>query len=210
MLSSGSAGFTAGARSAGTFFNSWSTSWDGAGCGAGAFIGGVSGCAQPNFLDFSPKADLGFLGTGSTEFFFAYEGVVTASFLQGITAHMGDEFGWYGEDGQYHPLLYSYNTRGTTVTFDPRGTYALYFLDPVTGLRWRSDQLADAQSHFALFQNGSGYVVGMEDLPGSHTDFDYNDSIVSLQATPVPEPGSMLMIATGLGFVGMLRRKWRQ
>ncbi|MFX7891068.1 DUF4114 domain-containing protein, partial [Acinetobacter baumannii] len=65
------------------------------------------------------------------------------------------------------------------------------------------------EQHFAFFQdkNVTGtFYVGVEDLPGPKSDFDYNDFVFKVQA--VPEPGSMTMF--GLGFVGLAGLRLRR
>ena len=41
------------------------------------------------------------------------------------------------------------------------------------------------------------YWIGMEDLPFSNTDKDYNDMIVKVSQVPVPEPATMLLLGSG-------------
>lgn len=56
----------------------------------------------------------------------------------------------------------------------------------------------------------AGLYVGMEDLPQFASDLDYNDdNFVIGGVTTVPEPGSFVLLATGLlGAAGVLRRRF--
>ncbi len=80
----------------------------------------------------------------------------------------------------------------------------------------------DSDQHFAIFQNGSSYIIGDVDgyacsdpsLQGKTpcelaSQFDYNDFIVTLSPT-VPEPATVGLMALSLVFLGgLLRRKLR-
>jgi len=56
-------------------------------------------------------------------------------------------------------------------------------------------------------QQANTYLLFFEDLPGgaAHADFDYNDLVVEITGTNIPEPSSLALIA--LGGVAMLRRR---
>ena len=57
-----------------------------------------------------------------------------------------------------------------------------------------------------------GTYVGMEDLPASVSDFDYNDDtfvFTNVDPAPTPEPSTFALLGTGLlGAAGDLRRKF--
>jgi hypothetical protein len=80
----------------------------------------------------------------------------------------------------------------------------------------------DSLQHFAIFKDGSSYIVGDVDGVGctnnpacvAPVDFDFNDVIVGVSpstTSAVPDPATFGLIGTGLLlFGGLLRRKLRK
>jgi hypothetical protein len=153
----------------------------------GVYLTQTPGSNVPSFYVNSPAlTSLEWLGDGTTtwrwdttnppNFYNQYQ------LLQAVTD-------WKTQD-RYYPML-----TGDLVLVTPAGT-------------WSSSTLDGGRSHFALFRSGSTYYLGMEDATwgtARTADWDYNDKIISWQdPTPVPEPGSVLLVATG--FIAVLRR----
>lgn len=57
----------------------------------------------------------------------------------------------------------------------------------------------------------AGIYVAFEDLPNGGTDWDYNDHqfVFTNVATSTPEPASAMLLAGGLGLLGMWRKRNR-
>ena len=123
-----------------------------------------------------------------------------------------NEFGYYllSAPGTLISLLTGPESPPATNSFQPTGDYGFY-LKSGSGDTWKTGGTGE---HFAVFQQSSTpmaeiYWIGMEDLPFSNTDKDYNDMIVKVSQVPVPEPTTMLLLGSGLiGLAGYGRKKF--
>jgi hypothetical protein len=129
-------------------------------------------------------------------------------------------FGWYdiSNPGTLHELFagdVSTGGAGSTVYFTPTAKYGFYLIsNGVEGDTFKTQSLAGSDpafQHFAVFQqNELNYWLGIEDLR-STGDRDYNDMVVKVTNVSVPEPGTLLLLASGLaGLGGVVWRRQRK
>ena len=166
-------------------------------------------------LSINPGA-LSYLGTTSggfvNNFYFNNSGGgVVTMWLQLAQNASYDTIGWYNvlNPSQTGVIFSGSTSTGSTVSFTPSAEYGLYLTDSrVSDTFFTNDALnsnSDGDQHFAVFNDNGSYIVGGEDLPANQSDFDYNDVVI--QITSTPEPSAMLLLASGLLGLGVVRSR---
>lgn len=199
---------TAWNMSSPTFWNN--TSYDRNGhANIGQWLSGTPGSDVPGFYNASPYLFPNLFGDGTYRF--GFEGALDITHLQSVTG-WNDMFGVYDLDsGQMYSLGSAWDaTPSTYRVFPNRWGFWLYSGE---GNTWFSGGALDGgRSHFALFNDGNTYWLGIEDATWNTrrtADWDYNDVILSWNVQPVPEPVSTGTFGFGLLAIGYLKRRWK-
>jgi hypothetical protein len=179
----------------------------------GYFVSGTPGSDVPGFYDASPDSTLSYWGDGSTTFALLLTDPWQPTELTHLLSITGwnDEFGLFNvASGEKYALFNAWETRGLTTAFYPLGTYGFY-ISTGEGKTWYSTSLDGGRNHFALFQGGNQWYLGVEDASWTTarpSDWDYNDMIIR-GTESVPEVGSLSMLGLGLLSLRVALRRWR-
>jgi len=201
-----------------------SGSWDGSQKNIGYCLTASGGCSQ---LGASPPGTIPYWGAASgvadPNMFFQASGSSNAAVQLTIAGNAGtNRFGWFETNaagtliGARHEL-FDGATNGTNATFSPTSYFGYYLTDGKSNTTWYSLSTGNpsgqtTQQHFAIFAptGSSTFWIGMEDLPLSASDKDYNDLVIKVSAVAVPEPATILLVGSGIAGLLASARRWRR
>ena len=138
-----------------------------------------------------------------------------------------NEFGVLDETGGFTSLIVGSDVAGSSRTVDiaaggsnrlavrsPDGTFSSVDSDNTNGLSYVIGQRILQDGFVKLFGNefavtAGQFVVYFEDLAGAmpQSDQDYNDGVLLLTVTEVPEPATLSLLLAGLGGLKLRRKK---
>ena len=162
---------------------------------------------------FNSSADTG--GTPDLNFTFQKDSAFSvASLMLEVAANSNiNEFGWYDTTNTsvLHPIFVGGDSAPLTDPFTPSASYGFY-LKGSNGTFYTQSSLdttgGTSQQHFTVFEQSltggaEVYWLGIEDL-NAHDQFggeggagDYNDMLVRITATAVPEPSTVMLVLCG-------------
>lgn len=203
----GSSTYTAWTMSSATFWNN--TSYDRNGqANIGRWLTGTGGSDVPGFYDDSPYLNPDYLGGGSTQF--GWNGSLDITHVLSVTG-WNDMFGVYDlVTGMHYYMGSAWDTTPSGTSYYPNQWG--FWLYSGEGNLWRSGELDNGRSHFALFNDGNRYWLGIEDATWDTrrtSDWDYNDVVLEWQVESVPEPVGLGTFAFGLLALAAMKKRWQ-
>lgn len=187
-----------------------SVSSDGALKNVGYCISGTGACGMSGAPGVIPYYGTGVGGGAVSAFTFVKNSSGSQAAMQIEIAGNANSniFGWYDVATNNKTQLFSGpQGAGAVAMFTPTASYGFYLQTGSGTFYTNSGVGADSgNQHFALFQQSAAvgsevYWMGIEDLPFSSSDKDYNDMVIKLNSVAVPEPSSILGLGLGLGTV---------
>lgn len=167
----------------------------------------VADIATPGSFDFaslvSPTFDLGTLTTDLA-------GTVTYSFI-------GKEAGYTNEFKGFGAGVITTAGGADIVDVVGAGPFAFSFATVLPVAAVSSTSNGDvftllSNPSFAIFKGAEGsgfqYILGFNDI-GAGNDSDFDDLVIGVNFTPVPEPSTYALILAGLAAVGFVARRRR-
>jgi hypothetical protein len=174
---------------------------------------------------FNSGTDTG--GAADPSFFFQRTAPSSAAILKLEVAGKSNinEFGWYDTNSPavLNPLFLSSATALVTNTFSPTLAYGFYLKSGADTYYTQSSLNSNAgdttRQHFAIFRESAAtgaeiYWIGIEDLTAAALGNnesgvgDYQDMLIRISATAIPEPSTAMLIVTGtLLMLGLRHRR---
>ena len=153
----------------------------------------------------------GFTATNGTIGTLYIDGPGTVTFT-----YLGKEAGYtnffFDVNGLPTPYLYATLFGATsTQTYQSAGNLVFSFgtSNPNAGVTVSNGSAQNTSPTFVIFGGGTSayqYILGYDDI-GAGPDRDFDDMVIGVNVTTVPEPGMLGLLGLGLAAIGLARRR---